>query len=281
MKKQNVLIGVGIATAFVLFNQNTTPAINTNNPPNPPAPDTFTPDGGPQLYDPNGAIAGVPGITSESRPLESWCRAHWATWYKELSAYTNQLTALQTIWTVWQTMPYADKIKDVKMLWASLVTWRQIDNMGIGSFTFPITANSLPVYDTWTNWWNGVTAWDCNEWETWFTAMENTLGLAAAKTKFISAWSYKDNWAAGSNAWGCSQTCDFINFFRLKGIDVADTGMATICNLIQVPYNLATAAAGATQGISSTINTAANIAPLVVIGVGAALLYKQYKDATK
>lgn len=279
---ENKWLGIGLAaaTAFLVFGgSKTTTTTNTNNtPPNPPAPDTTTPGGGPSLYDPTGPISGIPGITSESSPIRDWKRPEWSTWYKELSGVYDQLTALQMVWNAWRSMPYADYIRDPKILWANLATWRQKDIAGIGSFTFPITATASPVYDTWTNWWNNIPAWGCNEWQTWFTALENTYGLEPAKNKFISAWTYTDNWATGSNAWDCSQTCDFINFFRTKGIDVADFGMETICNLIQVPYNLSVAAAGATQGISATINTAANIAPLIIIGAGAALLYKQYQS---
>lgn len=221
-------------------------------------------------------INGVPGIYRNSYPESNWRRAHWATWYKELIQASDLLAATNTIWQAWQNMPYANKITDVQLLAANLLTWRPINNMGIGNFN--ITASSTPSYDTWTNWYNSVPIWDCEEWKNWFLAMENDWGLPTAKQRFISAWTYTDNWAMGSNAWGCSQDCDFINFFRLKGIDVADFGMETICNLIQVPYNLSSAAAAATQGIAATINTAANMVPIAIVGLTGIFLYSKYKE---
>jgi hypothetical protein len=52
------------------------------------------------------------------------------------------------------------------------------------NMSFNITANSVPVYDSWG--WSDY--WACEDWVTWFNAVKTRDGEATARQKFIDAW---------------------------------------------------------------------------------------------
>ena len=232
--------------------------------------------GGLQTAGGSSGMIAVSGIQATSQPdYKTWTRAHWAAWSQSLLQNNSPEDTKTILWNAWRNgeNPFADKFPSVDSLFFSLIAYRP--DTAVGAFN--IDENSLPVYDTWTAWYNNVDVWECADWKNWFDAMETAWSRTTAQQKFASAWSYADNWSLGSNGWSCSQTCGFIDDMTQRGVDVADTGMRTVCNLTNIPYNIVTAGSNVSQGINSATNAAANVAPFLIYGGAAFLAYKAYQ----
>lgn len=200
----------------------------------------------------------------------TWKRKDWALYYRYL--WENYQDAPARLWTAW-TNPsnvISNKFTSVQALIFNLVTYK--DTNAIGTLT--IDADSLPVYNTWSNWWNSVEAWECADWQTWFQKNGIKYGSGWAQQKFVNAWSNADNFSIG--VWGdgmgytCGRDCDFINYFRVKGIDVTVWGAQTVCNLVSIPSNLIDATASITRSVKHTADVTAALLPLAA---GAAILF--------
>jgi hypothetical protein len=229
------------------------------------------------------------GITINSQPdYKTWTRSHWAAWYQSLLQNNSPEDTKTIVWNAWLNgeNPFAyyvetegaapiNKYPNADVFVFSLAAYRPAANVG----AFNITANSLPVYDTWTAWWNNVDVWECSHWKVWFDVMEADWGLATAQQKFVSAWSYEDNWASASNARICSHDCTFIEDMTQRGIDVAFFGVRTVCNLVNIPYNIIEAGENISQGAADTTATAASVTPWLIYGGVAVLAYKAYQFA--
>jgi len=194
-------------------------------------------------------------------------RSDWRNFYKLLTETESVEDGQKILWSNWinANNPNRNKFKTVEALIFNLLTYKS-PNAQIGSFS--ITADSVPVYNTWSNWWNGIEVWECPQWIEWFEKNNVKYGANSTKYKFVNAWSYADNFSIG--VWGdgmgytCGRDCDFINYFRVKGIDVTVWGAQTVCNLVSIPTNLIDATANLTQTISNTTNVTKNVLPLAV-----------------
>jgi hypothetical protein len=236
----------------------------------------------------SGGLVAMSGIMPNSQPdYTIWTRSHWATWYHSLLQNFSPEDAKNLIWAAWikAENPFAyfvetegaapvNKFPNADILVFSLAAY-QPDGM-VGAFN--ITATSLPVYDTWSAWWNNIDVWECADWKVWFDVMETDLGRTIAQQKFVSAWSYKDNWASSSNARICSHDCTFIDEMTQRGIDVAFFGVRTVCNLVNIPYNIIEAGENISQGAANATANAASVTPLLIWGGAAFLAVKAYQS---
>lgn len=272
MKKSTIIfggLGAAVALAYASSTKNTLPPPPTGTPPLNTQNTT--------AVGPGKQVAGIPDITASSMPdYSSWKRAEWASWYKALFLSSDSATAKSRVWNAWtsERNEYKENIPSADLLEMNLATWRPTGEIG----AFNVTANSTPVYDTWTNWYNNTPVWNCSDWVSWFDAMSAKDGIAKARTKFASAWEYKDNWSFGSNGWSCSQTCDFVDKMHQRGLSVGDTGMTTICSFTNIPANVVATVDIATAGAKNTVATLSAILPAAVVVAGAAFVYTKYQE---
>lgn len=224
-------------------------------------------------------LAGTP---QNEIDYKTWSRRDWANFYRTIYENETPQDAARIVWQFWNTNenPNKNQFKNKNELIFNLALYREVAQVG----DVPtITADSEPIYQTWSNWWNDVTTWDCEIWQMWFDLNRLKYGSTMAKNKFVNAWNHPDNFSYTFSSAGndCGIDCDFVNYFRTKGIDVSYTGVETICNLVSVPSNLIDATAAATHGAKSTVNTVASLAPYAVVIAAGFLLAKQYKSYKK
>lgn len=263
MENNNKILIGGAAVALLLMVTKKKPTIKPTTWPSPGDDQSIpVPDGG----------TAVSGFEIGARPnYQEWIKKDWLAYYKYLVS-TNQSTANAILWAKWNDFdnPYRSKFASWEFLAISLLQ----NNDQIGAL---ITADSSPVYDTWSNWWNNITPWDCGVWRIWFDMNNQKSGAVSARAKFADAWNYTDNWGGyGNFGMGdkCGIDCDFINYFRLKGLDVATFGATSICTLVSIPTNLLDASANA----SKAIKTASTVIPLAAT---AAIIYVIYTQSKK
>jgi len=212
-------------------------------------------------------------------------RKDWGILYKELYKEKGYLDANTEIWDKWNNVRNKNKgnFKNPELFILSIATDSNKNEIGSNGI-FTITADSIPVYSTWTNWWNSVYWWELEQWELWFTALINKYGLVHAQQRFINAWTYADNWAKGfvrtAIGWAGCYDCDFINFCRLKGIDIACTGAESVCTLVNVGTNLLDATENVSEGavnVTSGMVTFTQLLPVLLIAGTGFYVYNQIK----
>jgi hypothetical protein len=186
--------------------------------------------------------------------------------------WENYTDAPARLWAAWNnpSNESSEKFTSVQALIFNLVTYK--DKNAIGTLT--IDADSVPIYYTWYNWFNSVEVWECADWQQWYQKNLTKYGSGWAQQKFVDAWRSSDNFSIGfwgdGMGWTCGRDCDFINYFRVKGIDVTVWGAQTVCNLVSIPYNLIDATASITRGAKHTADVTATLLPLAA---GAAIIY--------
>lgn len=193
-------------------------------------------------------------------------RNFWAKRYKDLFLVDGEPTASNTVWNEFNvsTNPFSQFFPSKGSLLLNLATYTEpILIAQIGSFN--ITADSIPIYDTWTNAFNNIPAWECAHWIQWFDANRLMYGAVQAKNKMNDSWNYQDNWSYHGAGHYCGYDCDFVNYFRLKGVDVANFGSVTACNLVAIPTDLIDATASVTKTISNTASTLNTLVPIALI----------------
>jgi len=227
----------------------------------------------------------LPGIGGIDRIInyETWNRKNWSNYLQQIYMETSPIQASQTIWQAWQNEdnPYRSNFPTIESLIFNLSLYKEDNYIGD---PFIVTADSIPIYETWTNTWGGQPSWDCEQWQQWYNKLEDKYGAQVARDKWANAWTYEDNfgfkWRLTAGQW-CGIDCDFINYFRLKGIDVAYTGAETTCTLVSIPYNLLDATSNVSSGIvnvseglESTTQLLSTLAPIVIVGGLGLLAYK-------
>jgi hypothetical protein len=231
----------------------------------PPAPSEF------EVFGSSGGILGIDDITRNTQPnYDEWRRREWSLYFRDV--YENELPndAMNFVWQKWID---SDNIRQGMFptrnaLILSLLRPSEESSINDNA-PFVITADSAPIYETTSNWWNGVYSWDCAQWQMWYDKMEVKYGAAQARDKFINAWTYADNWnwtwnfTAGQT---CGIDCDFINYFRTKGIDVAITGASNVCTLVDVTTDLVDATKHTSEGIKNTASLASTWLPIAIVG---------------
>ena len=76
---------------------------------------------------------------------------------------------------------------------------------------------------------------------------------------------------------GCSWSCDFINYFRTQGIDVAMIGAETNCSLINIINDTVNVVENVTSGVQSSTSLVSSLLPIVTLVGGSLLIYNQLK----
>ena len=284
MANNTLIYAAGGAAALYIMSQKDKPAVD-------PLPNTFSIEiipanpGGPTIVLPPGntPITGISGthqgpITALSIPnFETWTRPEWAAYFLALYDANGIGPATQTVWSEWQNsnneaeymFPTSDSFA------FNLITYTMASNIGI-----IITADSIPVYGTMSNWWNSIHYWNCTEWRQWFDLNLQKFGTDQARARFIDAWSHNDNNSPlGFESMGimCGYDCDFINYMRTKGLDVANFGAENTCTLVSIPTNLIDAGAAVSEGVKNTANTVSFLAPLAVTALVGIFVYSQYQ----
>jgi hypothetical protein len=220
-------------------------------------------------------------IDRNSQPIyNEWRGDDWAQYFKDVYKNTDPQTAKNQVWQVWndQSNPFRHHFPTQEVfIWnlavrsaGSDLVQPQINQV------LTVTADSQPIYNTWSNWWNGLEVWWCPQWQMWYDKNAQKYGATVAQDKFVNAWSYSDNWAWTANTAGemCGLDCDFVNYFRTKGIDVARFGVQTACNLVSIPTNIIDATANVAQGAKDATGVVAQIAPYAV---GAVVIWGVYR----
>ena len=165
------------------------------------------------------SLAGIKGF-----PDDAWRRKEWSRFYRSLYVNQSLQDANDTIWAEWNKPDNELRkyIQDRENLIINLGSYRDEANV---NQVFNITWESDPVYATWSNWWNDVEYWQLTQWRLWYIALKQKYGKTEAAKRFQNAWSFSDNWSYGINedsmGYQGGYDCDFINFFRHEGIDVA------------------------------------------------------------
>lgn len=219
---------------------------------------------------------------------KEWTRKEWSGLYQELYTDNPLQEANDTIWEKW-TDPKNKKSKyfnDVKALIINLGTYRSQDSIGQ---VFYITWESQPVYNTWSNWWNDVEYWQLIQWQMWYKELKLHFGKIEAQKQFQNAWSYSENWGSfaisptSDDSMGLKggYDCDFINFFRHEGIDVALFGAENLCTLVSTGTNLIDATENVSEAIEVTTGAIANIMPYLLLTVAGLTIYSQVKRINK
>jgi len=219
----------------------------------------------------------------------TWKLKQWANLYKEKSIENGFENANNFIWNKWNTKEnkYKENFLFPELLILKLATYRDRTTISSnGAFT--ITADSIPIYATWTNYIYGVYFWDLVQWKFWFIELEIKFGLIEAQKRFHNAWSYSDNYSWGVNQDGMGYVggydCDFINFFRTQGLDVALFGAENLCTLVGTGTNLIQATENVSEvveGVTGGASILASYTPFILIGGAGLYAYVQIKKVNK
>ena len=217
-------------------------------------------------------------------PREEWKRENWSKFYKDLYINNSVQDANDTIWLEWNkpTNKHAKYITDPMNLVINLATYRKKNIIGQA---FVITWESQPIYATWSNWWNDVEYWQLAQWKIWYKEIKMHYGKTEAQKMFQNAWSYSENWSYGINedsmGYQGGFDCDFINYFRHEGIDVALFGAENLCTLINTGSNLIDATENVSEAIESGTGWVANVMPYLLMTVAGLTIYSQVKKINK
>lgn len=226
-------------------------------------------------------VSGLVEINRNSTPDNEWKRAEWSAYFKDISLNNSFQDSAILLWNAWvnPNNQFTDKFPSRDSLIFSLVTYREPISIADNAI-FIIEADSVPIYETWSNEWSGVYSWDCAQWKMWYEKNKIKYGFSAAKDKFINGWTYADNWAwvwrltAGQS---CGIDCDFINFFRGEGIDVAITGAENLCTLVAVTTNLIDATESVSETVKNTAALSSYVVPALAIGALAYIVINKTK----
>jgi hypothetical protein len=212
-------------------------------------------------------------INENSQPdYDNWIRKDWALYFRAIYALVDPNDAMNFVWEKWldHTNPLLLEMFPVRnALILSLVGPSSSAPVIGDNAPFIITADSTPIYETTSNLWNGIYSWDCEHWKMWYNKMKDAYGVSTAVDRFVNAWNYADNWGWTINLtagqW-CGIDCDFINYFRTQGIDVAVTGSSNFCTLVDVTTDLIDATKHTSEGIKKTASLASTWLPIAIVG---------------
>ncbi len=205
--------------------------------------------------------------------------SEWSDIYKNQYINSDPETAANYVWNLWinERNPHRGQIRNKEQLIFELATYYKKKKIGN---TNTLLYSDEPIYQTWYNWFYNVPSWDCDQWKLWYQLNKQKKGQATAKNKFITAWNNPDNFSYTFSSAGneCGIDCDFVEFFRVEGIDVSYTGVETICNLSSLPSNVITAVNTTAQTANNTISTVGAVLPFLIIGGSAFFIYNQTKQ---
>ncbi len=280
MANDTLILIAGAAASYYLLTQEKAPSV----------PNVLTIDileannGGPSIEDGgnmpitgiNGPSIGVVTFISEPNYI-TWNRPQWSAYLMANINETDLETASALVWDKWDNSrnEMIEQFPSLDALMFNLITYQTRNNIGV-----VITADSVPVYGTISNRWNNIHYWVCDEWRQWYDLNAQKYGAATAKAKFWDAWSHDDNqsiWSWEAMGYSCGYDCDFTNYFRSKGIDVANWGTENTCTLIDIPSNLLDAGAAVSEGVKNTANTVSFLMPVTLIALTGIFVYSQYQ----
>lgn len=282
MENDTLVYGAGALAAYFILTKEKKSTVVTDitvesSPSAPLGPGMWTP--------PGGGVSGIGGtavetITALSQPdFENWQRPQWAAYLLVTTDVTDLETASQDLWTKWDDPrnPFVEMFPSLNSFIFNLVTYVTASRVGE-----IITADSVPIYGTASNAWNSIHYWTCDEWRQWYDLNAQKNGTAQARAKFVDAWNHDDNqsiltWDAAG--WSCGYDCDFVNYMRSKGLDVANFGTENTCTLISIPSNLIDAGAATSQGVKNTANTISFLLPATAVALTGIFIYSKYQSS--
>lgn len=184
--------------------------------------------------------------------------------YNEYINTDSPEQVLNRLWDMFSSDPENTKYIPNKDLFI-LSLFSKKNSVGAIDLT-TITYLSNPVYDTWSNWWNNIKAWNCTVWKDWYIKNVNQLGKASANLKFANAWTEPNNWSIGSNAFDCCNDCDIVQFYANNGVDIRCTGTALLCNIQNLAGNIVNATSQTASVTYKTTKLVNDYFPYIVIG---------------
>ena len=237
----------------------------------------------------------VTGIEYDTREIDyqNWRGNQWSVYSKEIMRNNGIVDGLNIVWNKWKSdsNPYKNLFLTKEQFLLGLAQSERMPDVykaaveGIGT-TYTITYASVPVYDTWTNWWYGIDAWNCQNWMDYFTALKGHYGESSARSMWNNAAQHPDNSYTMGAFHTCLSDCDFYRFQvqnQLWRPALPITGAITwlSCDLGSVVTNTTNTVSNVAQGVASVGNMLKILIP-VIAGFGTYYLYRTYiKDGKK
>jgi hypothetical protein len=208
-------------------------------------------------------------------------RKAWVQNFNQYRASNSFIDAAQLIWNDWNTQGnvFLELLPTPEALLFSLLTYvpERVDLPIISAPPTPIKWDDTPIYDTFSNYWDGVYTWNCADWQAWHVALETHFGsTSTANGLWKSAWLHDDNYCIVLGSFGCPKTsncrynCDFVKYFASKDMEIGNVFSNGYCDLTSIVLNIIETVDNVTQGVNNTTKTVSNLLPWAA---GAGILY--------
>lgn len=211
------------------------------------------------------------------------------TWVQQFNQYRANhpfIDAVRLIWDDWNTSDniFFEVLPNPESLTFSLLTYipDRAAAPVVSAAPVPIKWNDPPIYDTYSNAWNGIYTWNCADWRAWHVALETHFqSTKKANGIWESAWLHDDNYCILLGSYGCPQTstcrgdCDFVKYFASKDMTIGNLFSNVVCDLSNVVLNLTETVVSASDGVKNTAKTISTLLPIVAVGYGVSKIYKE------
>ena len=211
-------------------------------------------------------------------------RKDWVLQFNQYRATnTTFMGAAQSIWNDWNTAGniFFELLPNPEALIFSLLTYvpdRAVSPVisATPAPLLPIKWNDAPIYDTFSNAYDGIYAWNCANWQSWHEALEEHYqSTTTANGIWKSAWMHEDNecivlGTLCPDTSYCRYDCDFVEYFASKNMTVGNLFSNIYCDLSSIVLNLVETIDNVSQGVNNTTKTVAAILPWAA---GAGILY--------
>ena len=217
----------------------------------------------------------VSGVKEDTRELSkdqynSFRRNDWrAILQMKLDAGRELSSATQELFELWNNNnnQYKNYFQSpIALLLGIIVLDTNTARIGLSPV---ISWNSTPVYDTFSNYWNGVVGWSCAEWRIWHQKMEAYYeDTYDANEVWETAWNHPDNNCMVLGQVGCPDTaycrydCDFVRYIKSKGISLGNVFSNTTCTLSDVVLDIVESVEDVGEGIRTTAKIATFAIPI-------------------
>lgn len=208
---------------------------------------------------------GVAGFDENTPP-----KLFWVYLYNQILSQNNldiELT-MKDLWNVWNVEQNHFRslypTKTALFLALSSYVPERSENGGISNPPM-INWDSVPVYDTLSNWWAGVTAWTCSEWKIWHIELEKHYqDTYKANNAWLVAWNDNENQCATLYlrcplTSFCNLECDFVEYLYSKDIDVSNLFSTAYCSLTNITKNIIKAGSSVVNAGANVVHTVSNI----------------------
>ena len=225
---------------------------------------------------------------------KNWRGENWSNWFKSFKEnFSDTNEAIKQAFKIWydDKNPYKNLFLSEKHFILALAMGERLPKLntaeveGVRGIGATISASSVPVYDTWTNWWYGVNPWGCPEWIEWHRQLKIAYGDTDARYRWNSSAQHPDNNIGFNVFHGCLNDCDFYRYQIANNLwrpSLPLTGTYTwlTCDVGQAVTNTTNAVQYLTQGVENTGKILQYAIPILT-GVVAYFAYKRYIEKKK